>query len=54
METGTLQGVVEELKRISSHSTNKRDALSQYVAKNEKRIATLSPHAELTQIGRRQ
>jgi hypothetical protein len=44
LETGTLQGVVQELKEISLHSNNKRDALNQYLAKSEQGIATLSPH----------
>jgi hypothetical protein len=47
LETGTLRGVVDKLKGISSDSTNKRDALNQYLEKIEQRIATLSPHAEL-------
>jgi len=47
LETGTLRGVVNELKEISLHSNNKRDALSQYVAKSEQGITTLSPHADL-------
>jgi hypothetical protein len=47
LEIGTLRGVVDELKRISLHSTNKRDALNQYLAKSEQGIATLSPHTEL-------
>jgi hypothetical protein len=47
LEAGTLRGVVDELRAISSHSTNKRDALNQYVAKHDQRIATLAPHAEL-------
>jgi hypothetical protein len=45
LDTGTLQGVVDELKEISSQKTNKRDALNQYVTKSEQRIETLSPHA---------
>jgi hypothetical protein len=51
-EPGVAKGVVDELRAISSHPlTNKRDALTQYLAKSEKRIATFSPHAELTKIG---
>jgi hypothetical protein len=51
-EPGVAKGVIEELRAISSHpSTNKRDALTQYLAKSEKRIATFSPHAELTKTG---
>jgi hypothetical protein len=53
LETGTLRNVVNELKEISLHSNNKRDALNQYVAKNEQGIATLAPHAELTKTGGR-
>jgi hypothetical protein len=41
LETGTLQGVVDELKGISS-----RDALSKYLTKSEERISTLAPHAK--------
>jgi hypothetical protein len=51
LETGTLQGVVDNLREISSQNTNKRDALNQYVAKSEQRILTLSPHAGLTNTG---
>jgi hypothetical protein len=51
LETGTLQGAVDELKGISSHSNNKRDALTKYLAKSEQGITTLSPHAELTKTG---
>ena len=52
LDPGVVKSVVDELKAISSHpSTNKRDALTQYLAKNEKRVATMSPHAELTKIG---
>lgn len=47
LETGTLRSIVNELNEISLHSNNKRDALSQYVAKSEQGIATLSPHADL-------
>jgi uncharacterized protein YchJ len=51
LETGTSQNVVNELKEISSHSTNKRDALNKYVAKSEQGITTMSPHADLTKTG---
>jgi hypothetical protein len=46
LETGTLQGIVDNLKEISSQKANKRNALSQYLEKSEQRIETLSPHAE--------
>jgi hypothetical protein len=51
LETGELGGVVEELQRISLSKTDKRDALNQYLAKSEQRVATLSPHATLTKTG---
>jgi hypothetical protein len=47
LDTGTLQGVVQDLKQISLRN-NKRDALNQYLAKSERGIATLAPHGELT------
>ncbi len=47
LEAGEMRGVVAELKAISARSTNKRDALQQYVARENARVATLSPHAEL-------
>jgi hypothetical protein len=51
-EPGIAKGIVDELTAISSQRlTNKRDALTRYLAKSEKRVATLSPHAELTKIG---
>jgi len=52
-EPAIAKGIVDELNGISSKSslTNKRDALTRYIAKSEKRIATLSPHANLTKIG---
>ncbi len=51
-EQGVAMGVVEELKAISSHpSTDKRNALTEYLAKSEKRVATFSPHAQLTKTG---
>jgi hypothetical protein len=47
-DPGVAKGVVEELKAISSRpSTDKRNALTQYLTKSEKRLATFSPHAEL-------
>lgn len=47
-EPGVAGGVVEELRVISSRPlTDKRNALTQYLAKSEKRLATFSPHAEL-------
>ena len=51
-EPGVAKGVVDELRAISSRPlTDRRNALTQYLAKSEKRIATFSPHAELTKIG---
>jgi hypothetical protein len=51
-EPGVAMGVVEELRAISSRPvTDKRNALTQYLTKSEKRLATFSPHAELTKIG---
>ena len=51
-EPGVAKGVVDELKAISSHPlTDKRSALTQYLAKSEKRLAAFSPHANLTKIG---
>ena len=51
-EPGVAKGVVDELRVISSRpSTDKRNALTQYLTKSEKRLATFSPHAELTKIG---
>lgn len=54
-EPGEAQGIVDELKGISSQQlTDKRNGLTQYLAKSEKRIITLSPvvtHVNLTQIG---
>jgi hypothetical protein len=51
-EPGVADGVVEELRVISSHPlTDKRNGLTQYLAKSEKRLATFSPHAQLTKIG---
>lgn len=48
-ESGEAKGIVDELRAISLRLfTNKRDALTQYLGKNEKRIAMLSPHAELS------
>jgi hypothetical protein len=41
IETGTLRGMVDELKGISS-----RDALSKYLTKSEERISVLAPHAK--------
>jgi hypothetical protein len=41
LETGTLRGMLDELKQ-----TNSRDALNKYAAKNDERIATLAPHAK--------
>jgi hypothetical protein len=52
LEPGVAKGVVDELRAISSHPlTDKRNALTQYLTKSEKRLATFSPHAELTKIG---
>jgi len=51
-DPGVAKGVIEELRKISSHpSTDKRNALTQYLTKSEKRLATFSPHAQLTKIG---
>ena len=51
-EPGVAKGVIEELRAISSHPlTDKRNALTQYLTKSEKRLATFSPHAQLTKIG---
>jgi hypothetical protein len=51
-EPGVAKGVVEELRKISSHPlTDKRNALTQYLTKSEKRVAMFSPHAALTKIG---
>ncbi len=51
-QPGVADGVVEELRAISSHpSTDKRNALTQYLTKSEKRLATFSPHAQLTKVG---
>ena len=51
-EPGVAKGVVDELRAISSRPlTDKRNALTQYLTKSEKRLATFSPHAELTKIG---
>lgn len=51
-EPGVAMGVVDELRAISSRPlTDKRNALTQYLTKSEKRLAALSPHAELTKIG---
>jgi hypothetical protein len=51
-EPGVAKGVIEELRAISSHPlTDKRNALTQYLTKSEKRLAMFSPHAELTKIG---
>ena len=51
-EPGVAKGVVDELRAISSRPlTDKRNALTQYLTKSEKRLATFSPHAQLTKIG---
>jgi len=51
-EPGVAKGVVDELRAMSNHpNANKREALQQYVARGDARVATLSPHAELTKIG---
>ncbi len=51
-EPGVAKGVVDELRAISSRPlTDKRNALTQYLTKSKKRLATFSPHAELTKIG---
>jgi hypothetical protein len=51
-EPGVAKGVVDELRAISSHPlTDKRNALTQYLTKSEKRLAKFSPHAELTKTG---
>jgi hypothetical protein len=48
-DPGVAKGVVEELRKISSHPlTDKRNALTQYLTKSEKRLATFSLHAALT------
>jgi hypothetical protein len=51
VDPGVLQGVVAELKAMSAHRTNTRDALQQFVVRREAQVATLSPHAELKKIG---
>jgi hypothetical protein len=54
-EPGVAKGVVEELRKISSHPlTDRRNALTQYLAKCEKRAAMFSPHVTLTKIGGQQ
>jgi hypothetical protein len=54
-EPGVAKGVVDELGAISSHPlTDKRNALTQYLTKSEKRLATFSPQAELTKTGGQQ
>jgi hypothetical protein len=51
-EPGVAKGVIEELRAISSHPlTDKRKALTQYLTKGKKRLATFSPYAQLTKIG---
>ncbi len=51
-EPGVAKGVVEELRAISSRPlTEKRNALTQYLTKSEKRLGAFSPHAQLTKIG---
>jgi hypothetical protein len=48
---GEAQGIIDELKEISSQRlSDKRNALTQFLAKSEKHITTLSPHANLTKI----
>jgi hypothetical protein len=49
-EPGVAKGVVDELRAISSRPDRRND-LTQYLTRSEKRVATLSPHAELTKIG---
>ncbi len=50
-EPGVAKGVVDDLRAISSRPlTDKRNALTQYLTKSEKRLATFSPHAELTRL----
>jgi hypothetical protein len=51
-EPGVAKGVVDELRAISSRPlTDRRNALTQYLTRSEKRLAMFSPHAELTKIG---
>jgi len=51
-EPGIAQGIVDELNGISSQLlTDKRDALTKYLAKSEKRNEALSPHANLKKMG---
>ena len=51
-EPGIGQGIVDELKGISSQLlTDKRNALTQYLAKSEKRNEALSPHATSRRLG---
>jgi len=51
-QPGVAMGVVDELRAISSRPlTDKRNALTQYLTKSEKRVAMFSPHAALTKIG---
>lgn len=51
-EPGVAMSVVDELRAMSSRPlTDKRNALTQYLTKSEKRLAALSPHADLTKIG---
>jgi hypothetical protein len=33
LDTGTLKGIVDKLKNISQQGRNKRDAMTQYLAK---------------------
>jgi hypothetical protein len=48
-DTGVVQGVVADLKAMSAHPN--KDALQQYVDKEEARVATASPHVNLTKVG---
>jgi len=51
-EPGVAKGVVDELGAISSRPlTDRRNALTQYLTRSEKRLAMFSPHAELSKIG---
>ena len=50
---GAAQGTINDLKGISSKSTDKRNALVGYLGKSEEHVKALLPHANLTKIGGR-
>jgi hypothetical protein len=49
-----LESVADELKTVSSHNVNKRDALKQIVNTEEARMSILSVHAALAKTGGQQ